>query len=70
MQIYITSINFNYDDGIEEGFKNVSLHFQTSGFPYSINGKMTVTKEQYMTATNVNEVRQLVKDRIIADLGE
>lgn len=69
MQIYITSINFNYDNGVEEGFSNVSLHFQTSGFPYSINGNMTVTKEQYLGTSNVDEIRQLVKNRIVSDLS-
>ena len=70
MQIYVSSINFNYDEGVDEGFKNVTLHFQTSGFPYSINGNMTVTKEQYLGTSNVDEIRQLVKNRIVSDLGE
>lgn len=69
MMIYITNINFNYDDGLEEGFQNVSLIFQTTGFPYTISGRMTVSKEQYLGASGIEELRALVKNRIISDLG-
>lgn len=70
MMIYITSINFNYDNGVEEGFNDVALYFQTVGFPYSISGKMTVTKQQYIETTSIDELRALVKNRIVSDLGE
>lgn len=68
MMIYITNINFNYDGDITEGFRDVSLHFQTAGYPYSINGEMTITKEQYLGTNNITELRDLAKNRIISDL--
>lgn len=69
MMVYITSINFNYDEGFEHGFNNVSLNFQTVGQPYSISGKIVISKEDYMNATGIEELRQKVKEKIIADLS-
>lgn len=70
MMVYITSINFNYESGFEEGFGNVALNFQTVGQPYNISGKIVISKADYMAATGIDELRQKVKDKIIADLSE
>ena len=67
--VYITSINFNYDDGFEHGFNGVSLNFQTTGQSYNISGKVVISKEDYMATTGIDELRQKVKGKIIADLS-
>lgn len=69
MMVYITNINFNYDEGFEHGFQNVSLNFQTVGQPYGISGKVVISKADYMATTGIDELRQKVKDKIIADLS-
>jgi len=69
MMVYITSINFNYDDGFEHGFNGVSLNFQTVGQPYSISGRIVISKDDYMATTGIDELRQKVKEKIIADLS-
>lgn len=70
MMVYITSINFNYEQGFENGFDNVNLNFQTVGQPYDITGKIVMSKADYMEASDINQLRQKVKDQIIADLSE
>lgn len=69
MMIYITSIDFNYDKGLDKGFSDVSLTFQTVGFPYTISGRMTITKEDYLANTEIDKLRQFVKNRVISDLS-
>ena len=69
MIVYITSINFNYDEGFDGGFHNVSINFQTQNKDYNINGRIVISKEDYMNATGIEELRQKVKEKIIADLS-
>lgn len=68
MMIYITSINFNYDD-YESGFNSVTFNFTSAGATYSVSGSITVSKAEYMgNSGDINSLRQLVKDKIAGDL--
>lgn len=70
MMIYITSINFNYDD-YAEGFVDVTFNFTSTGKTYTISGALTISKAEYMgNAQDINSLRQLVKNKIAEDLQE
>ena len=69
MTVYITNITFNYDSGLEEGMQGVSLSFTTVGGTYSISGKLNIDKTEYLDNQDINELRELVKQRIVTDLS-
>lgn len=70
MTIYITSINFDYDEGYSEGFQGVKLNFTTNSGEYTISGKITISRQDYLdNSSDINELRDLVKNKIIADLS-
>lgn len=68
MTVYITAINFNYDEGYGHGMTGVTVRFQTDGAPYSISGEMKFTKSEYLENQELETMRALVKQKIIADL--
>lgn len=69
MKMTITGINFNYDEGFDQQFTSVALSFITSGASYSINGPITVTKDEYQASSaNNDELKTLIKGKIIEDL--
>lgn len=67
--IYITNIGFNYGD-FKDGFNSVRFNFVTLDLPFEFNGPVTISKTDYMANQgDINALRQLVKDKIIADLS-
>lgn len=69
MRMTITGINFNYENGFDEEFTSVDLNFITSGATYSINGPITVSKDEYQASSaNNDELKKLIKAKIAEDL--
>lgn len=68
MMVYITNISFNYDDGFEQGFNNVTLNFQTTGQSYNISGRIVISKADYLATSSIDELRDIVKAKIVEDL--
>lgn len=70
MTIYITDIKLDYTEGYSEGFQSVKLNFTTNGGEYTISGKITISRQDYLdNQGDINTLRDLVKNRIVADLG-
>ena len=71
MRVTITGINFKYDNGYGEEYTGVELQFITSGFKFSNNTPVQITKEQYeANKSNTNGLRALVVDKVLADVQE
>lgn len=47
MKITITGINFNYDNGYDKEYTGVELQYIASGFKFTNNNPVRITKEQY-----------------------
>ena len=68
MRVTITGINFKYDDGYNQEYTGVELQFITSGFKFSNNNPVQITKEQYeANQDNTNGLRGLIVDAKIAE---
>ncbi|MCF3941560.1 hypothetical protein [Oceanobacillus alkalisoli] len=70
MRITITGINFKYDGGFDKEYTGVDLNFITSGFKFSHNQAVQITKEQYEESQNNNDaLRTLIVEKILADVN-
>ena len=70
MRVTITGINFKYDNGYGEEYTGVELQFITSGFKFTNNTPVQITKEQYEdNKSNSNGLRALVVDKKIEEAG-
>lgn len=66
MNITITAINFNYDNGYGKDYTGVNIHFSNSGDTFTLSGYITLTNDQYNEAAgNIESMRTLVKDEIV-----
>ena len=69
MRVTITGINFKYDNGYNEEYTGVELQFITSGFKFTNNTPVQITKEQYEeNKSNSDGLRALVVDKILVDV--
>ncbi|GIN71239.1 hypothetical protein J14TS2_17140 [Bacillus sp. J14TS2] len=67
-KVTITGINFDYDDGFNNPYTGVALNFITSGVDFSLNGPISVTKNEYKDASLEDKLKELIKDKVVADL--
>jgi len=52
-----------------EGLKDVSLNFTTNIGDYIISDKIVISREDYLEkSSQINELRDLVKSKIVEDL--
>lgn len=71
MRVTITGINFKYDDGYNEEYTGVELQFITSGFKFSNNNPVHITKGQYeVNKGNSNGLRALIVDKKLEEASE
>ncbi|MEI3607070.1 hypothetical protein SPD48_15335 [Pseudogracilibacillus sp. SE30717A] len=64
MRVTITGINFKYDNGYNEEYMGVELQYITSGFKFTNNNPVEITKEQYeQNKSNTNGLRALIVDK-------
>ena len=69
MRVTITGINFKYENGYNEEYTGVELQFITSGFKFTNNTPVQITKEQYEeNKSNSNGLRALVVDKMLGDV--
>ena len=69
MRVTITGINFKYDNGYNQEYTGVELQFITTGFKFTNNTPVEITKEQYeQNKSNTNGLRALVVDKTLADV--
>ncbi|WP_152657602.1 hypothetical protein [Oceanobacillus sp. CFH 90083] len=70
MQIIITGINFNYDDGFDKECTSVNVNYITRGFDFILDQSrpVNITHEQYeANKEDKDKMRSLVIESIIAD---
>lgn len=61
---YFTGINFKYDDGYSGDYTGVELQFIATGFNFTNNNPVEITKEQYkQNEGNTNGLRALIVDK-------
>lgn len=66
MDIRITSINFQYQNGYNAAFTAVNVNFNGSGGNFSLNGYVPLTPEQYQTTNgSTDQLIALVKEQIV-----
>lgn len=71
MDITVTSINFNYENGYNADYTGVNLYFANSGQSFNLSGYITVTNEEYLSAaSDINQLKSLIKQHIINKLQE
>lgn len=71
MRVTITGINFKYDDGYNEEYTGVELQYITSGFKFTNNTPVEITKEQYEhNKSNTNGLRALIVDKKLVEVDE
>lgn len=69
MRVTITGINFKYDNGYNQEYTGVELQFITTGFKFTNNNPVQITKDQYEeNKSNSNGLRALVVDKMLADV--
>lgn len=69
MDIKLTGINFQYQNGYNSAYTAVNLNFNSTGATFNLNGNIPITPEQY-AATNgdLTALTKLVKDSIVATI--
>ncbi len=71
MRVTITGINFKYDDGYNQEYTGVELQYITSGFKFTNNNPVEITKEQYeQNKSNTNGLRALIVDKKIDEASQ
>lgn len=69
MRITITGINFKYNDGYSEEYTGVELQYITSGFKFTDNNPVEITKEEYEdNKKDTNGLRALIVDEKLQDV--
>lgn len=70
MRVTITGINFKYDDGYGEDYTGVELQYITSGFKFTNNNPVTISKAEYeQNKSNSNGLRALIVDSKLSEAG-
>lgn len=70
MRVTITGINFKYDDGYGEDYTGVELQYITSGFKFTNNNPIEITKAEYeQNKSNSNGLRSLIVEQKIDEAG-
>jgi hypothetical protein len=69
MDIRITSVNFQYQNGYNASYTAVNVNFNGSGGNINLNGYVPITPEQYK-ATNgsTDALIALVKEQIVTTI--
>ncbi len=71
MRVTITGINFKYDNGYGEECTGVELRFIASGFKFTNNNPVEITKEQYeQNKSNTDGLRGLIVDKKIDEANQ
>lgn len=71
MDVTVTSINFNYENGYNADYTGINLHFANSGQSFNLSGYITVTNAEYLSAAgDINELKSLIKQKVIDKLQE
>lgn len=69
MRITITGINFKYSDGYNEEYTGVELQYITSGFKFTDNNPVEITKEEYEdNKKDTNGLRSLIVDEKLKEV--
>lgn len=71
MRVTITGINFKYDDGYSEEYTGVELQYIATGFKFTNNNPVEITKEQYeQNKSDTNGLRALIVDKKLEEVSE
>lgn len=70
MKITLTGINFNYSNGFGSDYTDVNLNFVSSGATFSLNGYVTVTKDQYTAVEgDSTKLTDLIKHSVLDSIN-
>jgi hypothetical protein len=69
MDIRITSINFQYQNGSNAAYTGINVNFNGSAGNFSVNGYVPLTPEQYQTTNgSTDQLITLVKQQIVSTI--
>lgn len=70
-KLIITSVNFKYEDGHDQKYTHVDIHFISSSAPFNLNGRVTATRGEYGTHGSTEDgLKNLALIKVVQEFGK